>query len=664
MPSDLLSIGSSGLYAAQAALATTSHNIANANVDGYNRQQVVQSTLTPQAYGAGFIGTGTQVAQIKRVYDSFMGAQVNAAQASASQLDAYNAQISQIDNMLGDTTAGLSPTLQDFFAGVNDLSANPGSAASRQTFISDANALTARFQSLAGQLNDINTGVNSQITSSVAVINSYAQQIAVLNGQISSLASSPSDQPNDLLDQRDELVTELNKYVKTNSIPGDNNSLTVTIANGQPLVTGNSAAQLAAVPSPTKPDQMEVAFVSGNRTTPLQDSTLTGGLLGGLMSFRSDTLTSAQNQLGAVAATLATAFNNQNEVGQDQNGDPGQALFTLPPVNGIGSSLNNPTSDTAITATISDTTKLTASDYNVRYDGTNFVVTRESDGTKTTINPYPQTVPQTIDGVDFSISGTAVAAGDSYEVRPTNGAAAGIAVAVTDPAKIAAGVPISTAAPGSNTGNATISPGSVDKNYLTPGNALTAPVTMTYTVNDPANPVTGGGTLNFNPATQDVTVTDSSGTATVYPAGTPVPYTSGAQISFGGVNLTIKGTPGNNDTFTVGPNTSGVGDNRNMAAMGALQTANLMNGGTATLQGSYAQLVSFVGNNARAAQVNGAAADTLLTQVTTAQQNVSGVNLDEEASNLLRFQQAYQASGKIIQIASTLFNTLLSLGGN
>lgn len=662
MPSDILSIGSSGLYAAQAALATTSHNIANANVAGYNRQEVIQSTLQPQAYGSGYIGTGTQVAQIKRVYDSFMGSQVNAAQASASELDAYTSQISQIDNMLGDTTAGLSPTLQDFFAGVNDLSANPSSAASRQTFLSDANALTARFQSLASQLNDINTGVNSQITSTVAVVNSYAQQIAALNTQISAMATSASDQPNDLLDQRDQLVTELNKYVKTTSIPGDNNSLTVTIANGQPLVTGNSYSQLAAVPSPTKPDQMQVAFTSGNRTMTLADSTITGGLLGGLMQFRSDTLTSAQNQLGAVAATLATAFNNQNEVGQDLNGDPGQALFMLPPVNGIGSTLNNPTSDTAITATISDTTKLTTSDYNVKYNGTDFVVTRESDGTKTTINPYPQTVPQTIDGVDFSVSGTSVAAGDSYEVRPTNGAAAGIAVAITDPNKIAAGVPISTAASSTtNTGNATISPGSVDKTYF--ANPLTAPLTLTYAANDPSTP-SAGGTLNFNPATQDVTVTDSSGTATVYPAGTPVPYSTGSQISVGGVNVAIKGTPANNDTFTISPNTTGVGDNRNVAAMATLQIANLMNGGKATLQGSYAQLVSFVGNNARAAQVNGAAADTLLTQLTTAQQNVSGVNLDEEAANLLRFQQAYQASGKVIQIASTLFNTLLSLGGN
>jgi flagellar hook-associated protein 1 FlgK len=660
--SDLLSIGSSGLYAAQAALATTSHNIANANTPGYSRQVVVQSNLPPQAFGAvGYVGTGTQVAQIKRVYDSFMTSQVNAAQANASQLDAYNTQISQIDNMLGDTTAGLSPTLQDFFAGVNDLSANPSSAASRQTFLSDASALTSRFQSLAGQLNDINTGVNTQITSTVAVVNSYAQQIAVLNGQISAMSSSTSDQPNDLLDQRDELVTELNKYVKATATVGDNNSLTVTIANGQPLVTGNVASQLAAVQSPTKPDQLQVAFVSGSRSSTLSDSSITGGLLGGLMQFRSDTLTSAENQLGAVAATLATAFNNQNQLGQDNNGDLGQPLFTLPPVTGVGSTLNNPTSDTAIKATISDTTKLTASDYNVKYDGVNFVVTRESDGAKTTIDPYPQTVPQTIDGVDFSISGTTAAAGDSYEVRPTNGAAAGISVAITDPDKIATGVPISTAVGTANTGKATISPGTIDKTYA--GNPLTAPVTLTYAANDPTTP-SAGGTLNFDPATQDVTVTDSTGTATVYPAGTPVPYSTGSQISVGGVNLAITGTPANNDTFTISPNSSGVGDNRNAAAMAALQTANLMKGGTATLQGSYAQLVSFVGNNARAAQVNGAAADTLLTTVTTSQQNVSGVNLDEEAANLLRFQQAYQASGKVIQIASTLFNTLLSLGGN
>jgi flagellar hook-associated protein 1 FlgK len=660
MPSDLLSIGSSGLYAAQAALATTSNNIANANTPGYNRQTVVQGTLPSQNIGVGFVGTGTQVSEVQRVYDSYLTNQVNAAQSNSSSLDAYTAQISQIDNLIADPTAGLSPTLQDFFSSVQDMSANPSSAASRQSMLSSASTMASNFQALSSQLSDINSGINQQITSTVSTVNALAQQIAGLNGQIAGLATNASNQPNDLLDQRDELVAQLNTYVKTTAVAGDNNSLTVTIGNGQPLVSGNTASELAAVPSTSNPDQMEIAFVSGVRTTVMPDSSITGGLLGGLMTFRSDTLSATQNQLGMVAAGLAVSFNNQNELGQDLNGNPGGPLFTLGTVTGTANTANSATGTTQITAAVSDPSKLTGSDYNVKFDGTNYVVTRESDGQQTTINPYPQATPQTIDGVDFSISGSA-AAGDSFEVRPTANAAATINVAISDTALIAAGTPISTAAAVTNTGSATISAGSIDNTYL--GNALAAPVTMTYTVNDPANPVTGGGVLNFNPAAADVTVT-SNGTSTVYPAGTPVPYTDGAQLSFGGVNLSISnGPPGNNDTFTVGPNTSGVGDNRNAVLLAGIQTANVMSNGTATLQGAYAQMVSFVGNNARAAQVSGSAAATLLTTTTTAQQNVSGVNLDEEAANLLKYQQAYQASGKVIQIASTLFNTLLSLGG-
>jgi flagellar hook-associated protein 1 FlgK len=313
---------------------------------------------------------------------------------------------------------------------------------------------------------------------------------------------------------------------------------------------------------------------------------------------------------------------------------------------------NSPASTAEVKATVTDASALTASDYSVDYDGTNFNVTRKSDGQVTQINPFPQTVPQVIDGVSYSISGTP-ATKDNFLVRPTYNAAASVSVAITDTTKIALAAPVNTAVPTTNTGNAKITAGSVDQNYLTPGNALTTPATLTF---DKAS-----GTLSGFPTGQDVTVT-VNGTATVYPAGTPVPYTDGANISFGGVNFAISGTPGDQDTFTVGPNTSGVGDSRNGALLAALQTKNVMNNGTATFQTSYAQMVNFVGTKAREAQISGTAADAAVTQATNAQQSVSGVNLDEEAANLLRYQQAYQASGKVMQVASQLFDTLLSLG--
>ncbi|MEG2963493.1 MAG: flagellar hook-associated protein FlgK, partial [Janthinobacterium sp.] len=267
MTSNLLSIGKSGLLAAQVGLSTTGHNITNANVAGYNRQVVLQQTSQSNFAGYGFVGTGTEVSQIKRQYDSFMATQVNAAQSATSALDTYYTQISQIDNLLADPTAGLSPAMQDFFKGVQDFSANPSSVASRQALLSSAGSLASRFQGLSARLTEIGDGVNSQITSNVTVINTYAKQLAELNKSISQLSVDASNQPNDLLDQRDQLITELNKYVKATVQPAANNTVTISIGAGQPLVVADRSFELAATPSRTDPNRIEVGYVTGSTVT-------------------------------------------------------------------------------------------------------------------------------------------------------------------------------------------------------------------------------------------------------------------------------------------------------------------------------------------------------------------------------------------------------------
>ena len=650
--SSLLSIGKSGLLAAQVGLSTTGNNITNASVAGYNRQVAIQSDTATQDQGFGYVGTGTEVTAVRRFYDNFLAVQLRNSQSTQASLDAYTKQISQVDNLLADPTAGLSPALQDFFNGVQDATSNPASAASRQAMLSTADSLASRFQGMSARLSEIASGVNGQITSSVNEINSYATQIAALNQTIAGLTTD-GKAPNDLLDHRDQMLTELNKLVKTTVIPGDNNTLTVEFGTGQPLVVGNTAFQLATSTSPTDASRVTVGYQTASGAfSALPDSVLTGGQLGGLVSFRDGAMDRAQNSLGQVAAGLAVSFNAQHVLGQDQNGAQGTPFFN-PITAYVGvNSHNSPVSTADVSAVVTDASKLTASDYSVDYDGTNFNVTRLSDGQVTQINPFPQTVPQTIDGVDYTITGAPVAK-DNFLVRPTYNAATEFSVAITDRTKIALAAPIATAAPTANAGNAKISAGTVDSNYLTPGNALTAPVTLTY---DKAS-----GSLSGFPPAQDVTVT-VNGVATVYPAGTPsVPYTDGAAISFGGVNFNISGTPADLDTFTVGPNVSGVGDSRNGALLAGLQTKNILDNGNATYQTTYAQMVNFVGNKAREAQISGSAADAAVAQATTQQQSVSGVNLDEEAANLLRYQQAYQASGKVMQVASTLFDVLLNI---
>jgi flagellar hook-associated protein 1 FlgK len=640
----LLSIGKSGLYAAQAALSTTGHNITNANVAGYSRQVVVQESSIAMGGSNGFIGTGTQIAQVKRYSDEFLNAQVRTAQAANSGLEAYQAQVSQIDNLLADATSGLSPALQDFFSAVQNLTGDHAGVPSRGALLTSADTLASRFQGMNARLEEIRKGVNTQVTSSVSMINSYANQIAKLNDQIGKLAAGDNlNLPNDLLDQRDQLVMELNKQVKTTVMPGDNNSLTVSIGNGQPLVVGASAFQLTAMQSPTDQTRITVGYVTGGKLSPLPESALVGGELGGVLEFRTKSLDLAQNSLGRIALGLAQTFNDQHHLGLDGDGNPGGDFFTVAPAEVTKNVNNNRTTTTEITATVADATKLTTSDYKVQYDGSKYQVIRLSDQHATEISSNPQL----IDGLSFSITGSA-AAGDNFLVRPTINGAASLKLVLTDVSQVAAGAPIATSTPVNNKGTGKISEGAVNKDYLAA--PLTAPLNITYS----------GGQLSGLPAGQKVTMV-LGGVSTDIAAGDPVPFKNGASYTVAGISFSMTGAPEDGDTFTIARNT-GAGDTRNASLLGDLQSKTILDGGTATYQSAYAHIVSAIGNKTREVQVNAEASAAQLEQAQTAANNVSGVNLDEEAANLLKYQQAYQACGKVMQVADTIFNALLSIG--
>lgn len=648
MAGDILSIGKTGLFAAQAGLSTTGNNITNANVAGYSRQIVVQATALSIQSGYGFTGTGTQIAQIKRYSDSFLNKQVQTAQASYSALDAYSTQIAQIDNLLSDTSAGLSPALQNYFAAVQNVTGNSASDSSRQGMLSAADTLAARFQSIAGRLGEIRSGVDSEIQSSVTLINSYAEQIANLNNEISGFAGDPTRQPNDLLDKRDQLVLKLNEQIKAQVTVGDNNSYTISIGNGMPLVVGKTTYNLSTALSPTDQSRLVIGYQTANQVSVLAESSLSGGQLGGLLDFRANALDRAQNEFGRIAVGFAMTMNDQQKLGVDKNGVPGQAMFAAgQPF--IGKNVNNSQSSAmSVAAAITDPAALTASDYKVEYDGSAYWVTRLSDKTQTKIT----SVPQTIDGVAFSVSGAA-SAGDNYLVRPTAQAADGFGLLLTNPAQIAAAAPIATSALDSNTGTGKISAGTVDASYLS--TPLGAPVTLRYNGGPPS-------TLSNFPAAASVDVKVNGVSVAGAPfAGGTVPFTAGATYSYDGMSFSISGAPKDGDQFKIDIN-NGKGDVRNAGLMAALQTKGIFNQGSSNYQSAYATLVSFVGNKASETQVNADAGAALLKQVVNAAKDVSGVNLDEEATNLLRYQQAYQAAGKIMQIASTVFDTLLSIG--
>jgi flagellar hook-associated protein 1 FlgK len=667
--SNLLSIGKTGLMAAQTGLATTGHNITNASVPGYSRQGIVQGTLPPIQQGNGYIGTGTEVAQIKRYYDNFLNTQVLNAQANQGSVDAYLSQIGQIDNMMSDSTIGLSPALQDFFKGVQTANSTPSLQAARESMLSSSQTLASRFHEVSGRLSELQAGVNSSVESTVNTINAFSTQIADLNKKIAAATMDPLNPPNDLLDQRDQLIRDLNQQVKVTVLPSDNNMLNVSIGSGQPLVVGVGSMELAAVPSPTDPGRTMVGYQTAGKVSMLPDDTFTGGALGGLMSFRNETLDKVQNQIGQIAAGMTDAFNDQHRLGQDLDGKPGGDYFK-PTKAYIGyDTRNSPLSTAKIEGTVTDASKLTGADYKVKVTtsgGNNYYNIERSDGSpmNPTVAPIlanPAGTAMEIDGVTYNFSGTPQT-GDRFEVRPTYTAAAEFGVAITDYHKVALAAPIATSTPVGNKGTGTISAGTVDATYLTPGNALTAPMDLTFQTAAAADPDQRPELAGFPAArTTNVVLTRANGTTETFAPGTAVRFEQGATLNYNGMSFAISGTPQQGDKFTVGPNTTGVGDGRNGVLLAGLQTKNILNGNSATFQGSYAASVNYVGNKTREMQVGSAAAETTVNQAMASQQSVSGVNLDEEAADLLRYQQAYQAAGKVMQIAGQMFDTLLQI---
>ncbi len=645
MGNSLLGIGVSAVNNAQLNLLTAQHNIANVNTPGFHRQEAVQATNFAMSTGAGFIGNGAHVETVRRMYNQFLDAQVSAASTQNQFYNTYSTEINQIDNLLADPSAGLSPAIQSFFTGASAVANDPTSAAARQSLLSGGDALVARLQSLYSRFDDIRSGVNTQLDTLVSSINSYASQVADLNGKIIAAQSLNNQPPNDLLDQRDQLISKLNEMVKTSVVKQNDGTYNVFIGNGQALVSGTSSFSLALQTDPTDPGQKNVAYSIGSGYVTIPSANLEGGgTLGGLLAFRSNSLDNAQNALGRVAIGLAQTFNNQHKLGQDLNGVLGGNFFNIASTSpSIYSNANN-TGSAVLTTTLGQAGALTTSNYNLTYSSasSNYTLTRVSDGTTTTLSALPATV----DGFTIALSSGTPANGDQWLIAPTRFGARDISMAITDPNQIAAAAPMRAAASTANTGTGGIDLGSVDTASQPPLNSnIQNQVSITFT---------SATTFNVTDVTLGTTL------------ATGVSYTSGGAISYNGWTVHITGAPAAGDAFTVSTNTGGIGDNRNAVALAALQTKNTLANNTSgvpttTYQGAYAQLVSSVGNTAQQMQVNSSAQQTLLNSATQTQQQLSGVNLDEEAANLLRYQQAYQAAAKMIQIGSTLFSTILAI---
>ncbi len=651
MPS-ILSIGVSGLSASKRALTTTGHNIANVNTEGYSRQRVVDGTREPERAGAGWLGTGVRTNAIERAYNEFTVAQVRSTQSSASELATYTHYASAVDDIYADPAVGLAPVIQDFFNAAQGVADDPASVAARQSMLSNARTLADRFHFLDRRNQDLRGQVDRDMAKAVDSINTLAENIANINSAIiDARAGSNNRPPNDLLDQRDRMLDELSRQVDLTAFEQDDGALNVFIGNGQTLVLGSRSRSLETRPNALDPRKSEVVYADGSSAGQVISGALGGGELGGMLRFRRELLDDAENQLGLIAMGIAERVNQQQGLGLDLNGLFGADFFRPPRIETSPARDNSGTMN--VTATLQDISSIVPSDYELRYDGAfQYTLTRLSDETTTTIDtgggsPY---LAAPVDGFQLSITAGA-AVGDRVLIQPASANAAGIEVQLNDTRQIAAAAPLraaeATDASGNplNSGDARIGQ---PRTTSASGLPLASDATLTFDPNAGGAGIPGfvlggslSGTLLYDPATE-------SAGKTFTLAGS------------GGAQFQISGTPVAGDAFVVSNNANGDSDNRNALQLVALQNDKTLLGGSASFQDAYSSLVSDIGTKTRHARVNAESQQGLLRQAQAQREEVSGVNLDEEAANLLKYQQAYQASAQVISAAQTLFETLLS----
>lgn len=623
---DILQVGASSLMAFRQAQNTTGHNIANVNTPNFSRQRVELTSNPPELRGGGYMGTGVNVEGIERVYDDFLTQQVRSHTSSHSQSKTLNGLIGQVETLIGDSETGLSNTMQQFFGAVQDVADVPTSEPVRQTLLSRAESLTAQFKDTDQQLRELRDHVNQGLTDGISVINNLAGALADVNQDIVKAQGTP----NDLLDRRDTLLADLSQYIDVQSVSQKDGSLSVFIGSGQSLVMGDKTNQLVVGKSAADPQNVEIRYADQPAGSDLSGR-LNGGQVGGYLAFRSDVLDPAQNRLGLMAMGLAETFNAQHGQGMDLDGNLGGTFFqggeprVVPHDNNGGAG--------APTVAVDDAGQLTGSDYALSYAGSDFEMRRLTDDAVVASG----TGPFNVDGLNIDLTGVTPVTGDRFVIRPTQEGATNFTLAVNNPRAVAAAVPVRSEAADGNQGSAK----------------------MTATRITDANNADLRNTVEIQftgPNTFDV-VDSTSGTS----LATGQPYTSGDPIAFNGWEMSVSGAPAGGDKFLVTDNSGGVGDNGNMRALADLQTGSTLLNGTSSYQNVHNRLVTDVAAQGSRTESTLKSQSNLLAQAEKARDAVSGVNLDEEATNLLRYQRAYEASAQLIRVADDMFQTLLGV---
>ncbi|WAC72508.1 flagellar hook-associated protein FlgK [Roseateles sp. SL47] len=651
--SALLSLGVRAMFANQAALQTIGQNIANANVAGYSRQEVVLTTPDGQFTGAGYFGKGVNVQTVTRSHNEFLTREAAAAKSQAFMDNTMQAQLTQLENVFPTGSDGIGQASNDFLNALVDVASRPSDPSARQVVLGKAQELASRFQSAGQQLANLQSGVVSDMKADVKTVNELAKQIATANDQIAK-ANGTSHSPNDLLDKRDQLISQLGQYVQVSTVNSSDGTVGVFIGGGQRLVLGNQAQELQVTSDPYDNSRAQLSITEANGTRVLDDSTLTGGSLTALLRYQNTHLQDARNLLGQMATAIATRVNEQQSLGVDLKTAAGGPLFSIAEPTVLPAITN--TGDAKLTATITDGALVPALSFVISPDPTgtpdSYQVAVRPDGTATTMN---KDEIEKAYGISLTMTGT-MQQGDRFVLEPVAGAASSFKRALDDPSGLAAASPVV---------------GTVDVD-----NQGTATVDSLYAVNSKFDKSLQPATVQFGTVNADqsinytITLSDNTSYTGTWKAGQAIGNdpTNGVDLGF---ELRLNGVPRDGDKINLQTSDTVVSTNNgNAKAFLKLQSETLVGkqlqaDGTLsrgqTMTEAYAAAIADVGSRVQGAEYLASVSTTVASQAEATRSGQAGVNLDEEAARLMQFQQGYQAAAKVLQTAQTVFDQLLSI---
>jgi flagellar hook-associated protein 1 FlgK len=633
-----LSIGANALTTNLAALQVIGHNIANVNTEGYSRQNVQLETAGYQKFGNGYFGKGVNMATVERSHDAYLTreAQITASVAAADAI--RFSRLQQLEGAFPLGEGGLGSAMNSMLNAWGDVGSSPSNLTARTVAIARAEEFASRLRNTAGQLDSLRSSTYQQVEGAVNVVNQLASDLAKVNQRIIETQGG-THTPNDLLDQRDQLVRDINQYVQTSSVVGEGGSINLFVGGSQPLVLGQNAQRLAVGRDSADPTRVQVLFTQAGISSPIADAALGGGEVAGLVRFLNQDLTVVENQLGRMALATANSVNTQHALGIDLQGNPGGDFF-VPPANASAQGAITNTGNAQISTSVSDPTALMASDYEIRFEGGGVNIIRQSDGVSTVV----PSLPTQLDGLNFNLDAGAGNVGDRFMVRPFAAVARNIQLAIGSPDRLAAASPVQVVpAVGNSTG---LSVESLFAVSASPN--LTDPVTLTF---QPDGTFTATGLGPGNPPPDNV--------------GPPATYnfSPGQPMVLNGWSLTLRGTPTAGDSFTVDAAPASATAQNAGNALGVLAMRDRPTFEGIALADGYISLFSELGTQVQGAKFAAEFSANIAQGAETARTNVAGVNLDEEAARLLQFQQAYQASAKFLQVAQSTFDSLLQTVG-